>query len=128
MGTEDKVINFKELKRDIFFEKVKRKTKETIDKAKDLGGRAIVTAMNHPAQSLAAFTAGCAVAKKGLQVRKVKMEDRRRACDFYDPRCGRHVIARRPLTRKESKRAQKLYDSDKNARWSIILDDMGLLK
>lgn len=124
---QEKVIEFRDLKKQLFKEKAKRKAREAKDKMKDFAGRAVVTVVNHPAESLFVFTGVVALSKKGMQLHKVKMEDRRRLCDFYDPRCGRHVIAKRPLTRKESIRAQKLYDADKNARWSTILDDMGLL-
>lgn len=123
----EKVIEFRELKKELFKEKMRRKAREAKDKAKEAAGKAVVTVVNHPAESLAVFTGVVALSKKGMQLHKVKMEDKRRLCDFYDPRCGRHVITKRPLTRKESIRAQKLYDSDKNARWATILDDMGLL-
>lgn len=125
---EEKVVYFDEFKRDAFKEKVKRKVDEAKEKAKEAAIGIVGFTREHPAEAVAIFTATAAVTKKGLQYKKVKAEDRRRLVDFYDPRCGRHSTAKRPLTRKESLRAQRMYDADKNARWSEILNDMGLLK
>ena len=127
MNNQDEVVYFAEFKKEAFSWKIKRKVQKAKEAVKEAGKKMVITAINHPTESLALATGIFAVTKKGLQYKKVKAEDRRRLVDFYDPRSGRHCRAKRPLTRKESLEAQKRYDSDKSERWNAILSDMGLL-
>lgn len=122
---ERKTVSFDEFKRQAKTEEIKRSLKNGFDKyvvkpVTEVGKWAVNNPMT--ALTLATFTAG--VAKKGFSYQKVKAEDKRRECDFYDPRTGRHTVARRAPNRKQRLEIDRRYANRES--YEKILSDMGL--
>ena len=117
-----KEVSFKEFKK----EAAKRKVKETVGKAmktaKDIGHWCV----DHPAEAITIGLAAGATIRKGLSWHQTAMENYRRKVDFYDPRTGRHSIAKHTLSPKQQVEIQRRYNN--NESYAEILFDMGLLK
>lgn len=88
-------------------------------------GKAFNYVKEHPLE--AATTVGTLFAgyKKLHSMRLDYVEEDRRHRDFYDPRTGKHVWARRKLTARELMRIDARYKAGDS--YTQILADMGLL-
>lgn len=88
-------------------------------------GKAFNYVKEHPLE--AATTVGTLFAgyKKLHSMRLDYIEEDRRHRDFYDPRTGKHVWARRKLTTRELMRIDARYKAGDS--YTQILADMGLL-
>lgn len=122
---EKKTVSFEEFKKQAKVEEFKRGLKEGFDNyvvkpVVSVGKWAVENPMT--AITLATITAG--VAKRGLSYQKVKAEDKRRETDFYDPRTGRHTVARRKPTRKQRLEIDRRYANKES--YESILSSMGL--
>ena len=105
----------------------KRKVKDTFNKyVVDPAVKVYNWTINHPYEAVAIAATFVPIATKVIRLKQTSMEDRRRAIDFYDPRVGRHVFARRPLTKSEALEVDRRYASGES--YTMIFDDMRLLK
>lgn len=120
---EDKTVNFDDFKK----EAKKRKREEFIEKYVKRPVKIVGEfAAENPVAVLTAIGAAIPLCSKVIRYKQVKAEDRRRAVDFYDPRCGRHVIVRRPLRTSEAIEVDRRYNAGES--YTHIFDDMRLLK
>ena len=119
-------VNFKDFKKEINKENLKRKAKDIYDGAKKQAVKAANYCMEHPVEALSILTAVTACTNKLVRYKQTKAEDRRRQVDFYDNRLGTHAIARRPLSTKEALEVEKRYKNGES--YKSILWDMRLLK
>ena len=120
---DNKTVNFDDFKK----EARKRKREEFVDKYVKAPIKTVgAWAAENPITALTAIGAAIPLCNKVIRYKQTKAEDKRRAVDFYDPRCGRHVIVRRPLRRTEQIEVDRRYNAGES--YTHIFDDMRLLK
>lgn len=113
-------VNFEDFKR----EGLKRKAKGAIDGVKKKVNQFVDWAMLHPGEAIAILTLGAGVLKKGCGTIESVAENRRRDLDFYDPRTGRHTIAKRRPSARESVEIDRRYragESYEEILWTMRL-------
>ena len=107
------------------FEKAKAKVKELGKKAADTIVKVANWCAENPVAVAFIATSTTAVLKQGTKMYAEHAEMVRRDRDFYDPRLGMHVFARRKLTPKEQVIVEARYKSGES--YAKIFYEMGLL-
>ena len=120
---EDKTVYWDDIKRKIWLKNTWEKAKAGVKNT----GKAIVNfAITRPAETVAIVGAGATLITKGTRAYAIHSENKRRDCDFYDTRTGRHSKSKRKLTPGEQVMVQGRFNN--NEDYASILYDMGLLK
>lgn len=124
---EEKIVTMKEFKKQAFFKKVKDTASKVGQKVVEAGSKGVEYAIEHPGQTIAALSAFGVAAGKVAKIQETRAEDRRRACDYYDPRTGKWSSAKKRPTPQQSAEIERRYRMNKES-YREILYDMGLLK
>ncbi len=105
------------------FASQKQKAKAAIRSA----GMAIVDFVRYnPGEAAAIASAAGLIATKATKAYVVHAEDRRRKCDFYDPRTGDHVVTKKPLSQKQHVAVDRRYRENRGESYVSIFDSMGI--
>lgn len=115
-------VSFNEFKREAAKRKVKKAISDAGRTVKNVGHWCV----EHPTEAITIALAGGAVIRKGLSWHQTAMENYRRKVDYYDPRNGRHSIAKHSLSPRQQVEIQRRYNNGES--YAEILYDMGLLK
>lgn len=120
----NKTVNFDDFRK----EAKKREREEKFDRyVKQPVKTVIYWAACNPIAAIGTFSAvAVPLATKAMRVHQEHIEDRRRLVDWYDTRRGKHVMIRRPLTRKEQIEVDRRYENKES--YTSIFADMELLK
>lgn len=106
-------MTLKELK-----EKAKKKGREVLDKCEEHKGEIVVF--------VPMFIGGMVAIGKGVvRNRRMRMEERRRERDIYDPQTGMHLFIRRPLNAQEKMILARRHKSGQTVTEALY--EMGLL-
>ena len=102
----------------------KRKVTDWWNNTKRKANDLVDWALEHPSEALTAAAAIGGVLKVSSRTLRVFAENRRRDLDFYDPRTGRHVWAKRKPTARESVEIDRRYragESYEQILWEMRL-------
>lgn len=124
---DDKIerISWKQVKRDMFFAKVKNVCKDTKDKAVDL----FMWAWDHKIEIGAGVTTAIGVAAEGRRIYDrihSRYEDYQSEREIYDPSLHKTLRLKKKLSNRQKRELQERYDSGEKIHDIIV--DMGIIK
>lgn len=110
----------------VLWNEVKRKValKQKVEKVKEAGAKAWHWCLENPMPALAVLGSAASIVTKATRAYGVHTENVRRRRDFYDPRTGKHVIAKRDLKIWESDEIDERFRNGES--YAHIFRDMNI--
>ena len=116
---EEKTVRWDEIKHKVWL-------KNTWNKVKDKAARAGNWILEHPIEAATLGGVAASIVSKGTKAYCTHAETVRRNRDFYDPRTGRHVYAKRNLKGWEEELIDERYNNGES--YVSIFRDLNLMK